>query len=133
MRYKIVGDYVQYGGPKEYKRNLYGDGLSLFEAAKMLVERFEVPEDSVVANRMMKTKEDNTGCYHRLELLEDWSVNAIWNGLSNHERYNLFSYAESWMLNEMVEVPELANKIKGFEQGAENGEAKKVRENERHI
>lgn len=114
MRYKIVGDYVTYGGPSPYKAEVtYNRNMSLTEAIDFIKSRILLKD--VELNTIYSTKEDRMGCYNRFEIREDHDVETMWHHLTKAERRELFEYAEAWMGNEMAEIPALAEKIKNFE------------------
>ena len=114
-KYKITGDYVLYGGPKNYSDDfVVCRNLSPLIAIRKISELTGEQEDNISLFKIYKTKEDSMGCYHRYRITKDMSVDTIWSNLSAKERFDLFDYADSWMQNEMCEIPEVAGKIESF-------------------
>lgn len=117
MKYKIVGDYVVYGGPQNYKREItFLSNASLIDCLKFIIEKCDVksPDLDTIYNENVDQCL-TLGSYHRYEIKKDYSINTLWNDLSKKEKSDLFDYAKNWMENEMVSIPDLLRKIEFFE------------------
>ena len=115
MKYKIVGDHVTYGGPKNYGHDItYRKNLSLSQAIDYIRENTNHADVDIEKVYSQKSTPENMGCYKRFEIVKDTSTSTLWENMTDAERFDLFDYAESWMDNEMAQPPKLLDKIRGF-------------------
>lgn len=113
MKFKIVGDYVTYGGVAPFSPSVKDTNLCISKAIDILRENGISGEIDI--DTIYKTKEDSMGCYSRFQIQRDSSVETIWSNLSAQDKKDIFRFAEAYMLNETAIVPELAKKIEGFD------------------
>lgn len=112
-KYMVIGDFVVYGGPKNYSRDkIYIKNSTLNECIEYVKAKTLI--NDVDINYIFSSKEDQMGCYSRYEIIIDKTIETIWINLSKQEKERIFSFAESWIQNEMVQPDDLIKKIQGY-------------------
>lgn len=116
-KYKVVGDHVVYGGPKNYKREkIHKSDAQLIDCLNFVIEKCNLKNADIEEIYCENVDQCKTmGTYNRYEILEDNSIDTLWKNLSNSEKQEIFSYAVDWMTNELAEFPSLLKKIGKFE------------------